>query len=76
MDEAKLLRQALVNAPQLARLAGVSVHTVRAILARKRTRIYPDTRRKLVAALRQHSATLAALADALADPDARRASQP
>lgn len=59
----ELLRIAMLNAPSLARLSGVSVHTIRAILAGKRRRLYPSTRVKLAAALRAHSETLAALAE-------------
>lgn len=59
------LRDAMLNAPTLARLSGLSVYTIRAILEGKRRRLYPSTRRKLAAALRAHSATLMALADQL-----------
>lgn len=61
------LQQAMLDAPQLARLSGVKLETVRAILYEKRHGL-PATRRKLATALRQHSATLAALADALEPP--------
>jgi hypothetical protein len=65
MTESEILRTALINAPALARLSSLSVHTVRAIIARKRKRLYPSTRAKLAAALRAHSTTLATLADEL-----------
>ena len=57
----------MLNAPELARLSGVPLDTVRNALNGKR-RPRPITRRKLAAALRQHSATLADLADQL-DPE-------
>lgn len=69
--ESEILKAALINAPQLARLSGVSVHTVRAILARKRARLYSTTRSKLAAAMRRHAADLLTLADQLEAPAAR-----
>lgn len=66
--EASLLRTAMLNAPVLAKLSGVSVHTVRAILNGKRARLYPTTRSKLADALRRHAATLLSVADQLAPP--------
>lgn len=68
MNESEVVKTALLNAPELARLAGVSVHTVRAVIAGKRTRLYPSTRAKLAAAFRAHSSTLAALADEIECP--------
>jgi DNA-binding LacI/PurR family transcriptional regulator len=65
MTDSEILKTALINAPALARLSGLSVHTVRAIIARKRKRLYPSTRAKMAAALRAHGATLATLADEL-----------
>lgn len=58
------LRLAMLNAPSLADLAGVSVYTVREIIAGRRDG-NPETRRKLAAALRRHSDTLRSLADQL-----------
>lgn len=54
----------MLNAPELARLSGLPVATVRNALNGKR-RPRASTRRKLAAALRAHSATLASLADQL-----------
>lgn len=73
MEPREALKLALLNAPQLAALSGVKLNTIRAILKppaskSSRRRIHPETRRKLAAALRQHSATLATLADQL-DPE-------
>ena len=68
MNERQMLRLAMLNAPSLADLAGVSVYTVREIIAGRRGG-NPETRRKLAAALRQHSDTLATLADALDPPE-------
>lgn len=65
MEPKRILHDALLNAPALAKLSGVSVHTVRAILAGKRERLYAATRTKLADAMRRHSDTLAALADEL-----------
>lgn len=69
MDTRETLRLAMLNAPALARLSGVKLHTVRALLSGKRgKRPHRSTLRKLAAALRKHSATLASVADTL-DPD-------
>lgn len=68
MEPKKILHAALLNAPALSRLSGVPLDTVRAILNGKRTRPYAATRAKLADALRSHSGTLAALADALDRP--------
>lgn len=70
MTEREILKQAMLNAPQLSKLSGVPVSTIRAILKpplskSSRRRIYPETRRKLAAALASHSATLATLAATL-----------
>lgn len=67
MTESEILKAALIDAPQLARLSGLSVHTVRAILHRKRTP-RPETRRKLAAALRAHGSDLDTLAARLEAP--------
>lgn len=67
MDVAKAIQTAMLNAPELARLSDLSVETVRAILYGKRNP-RPETRRKLAAALRAHSQTLATLADQLDTP--------
>ena len=58
------LQAAMLNAPDLARISGVSVWTIRAIINGDRVGS-PDTRRKLAAALRQHSEKIATLADEL-----------
>lgn len=55
---------ALLNIPQLARMTGLSPHTIRSVLHRRRA-LRAATRARLAAALRQHSATLATLADSL-----------
>jgi hypothetical protein len=73
MTDRHAIKTALLNAPQLAKLAGVSVETIRALLKPSyahsaRRKLRPETRRKLAAALRQHSATLATLADSLENP--------
>lgn len=68
MDARTILRTVLLNAPALARLSGVSKHTITAILAGKRHRLYPSTRKKLAAALRGHVVTIAAAADLLDPP--------
>lgn len=60
------LQTAMLNAMDLSRMSGLPVETVRAVLYGKR-RPRPETRRKLAAALRQHSETLSTLADSL-DP--------
>lgn len=65
--EQEALAAALVNIPQLARMTGLSPHTIRSVLLGRRGLRGPN-RRKLAAALRQHSATLASLADQL-EPD-------
>jgi DNA-binding LacI/PurR family transcriptional regulator len=62
--ERRALRQAMLNARDLANLAGLPIATVRNALHGKR-RPRPSTRAKLAAALRAHSATLATLADTL-----------
>ena len=67
MTRKSLLQQAMLNAPDLARLSGLPVETVRAIIFEKR-KGRPETRRKLAAALRAHSETLSALADQLDRP--------
>lgn len=67
MTDSEILKAALIDAPQLARLSGLSVHTVRAVLHRKRNP-RPETRRKLADALRAHGSNLDTLADALARP--------
>jgi hypothetical protein len=64
MIEHDAVAAALVNIPELARMTGLSPHTIRSLLL-KRRRLRGPTRRKLAAALRQHSATLSALADQL-----------
>ncbi len=64
MIERDAVKAILVNAPELARMSGLSIHTIRSILAGRRGG-HPETRAKLAAALRAHSTTLAALADQL-----------
>lgn len=61
----QLLRTALLNAPALARLSGVKLDTLRALLAGKRKDPHPKTRRRLAAALRGHAVTLESIADQL-----------
>jgi hypothetical protein len=66
MIEREALQAVLVNIPELSRMTGLSPHTIRSVLLGRR-RLRAPTRRKLAVALRQHSATLASLADLL-DP--------
>jgi transcriptional regulator with XRE-family HTH domain len=61
----EILRSALINIPQLARLAGLQENTVRSLRYGKRERPRAGTRRKLARAFRQHASTLLALADQL-----------
>lgn len=68
MEPKDLLRAAMLNAPALARLSGLSIYSVREIMLGRRRRLYPATRRKLGEALRRHATTLAALADHLDPP--------
>lgn len=65
--EAEAVDAALVNIPELAKMSGLSPHTIRSVLLGRR-RLRTPTRRQLAAALRSHSATLASLADQLDGP--------
>lgn len=64
MTDRELLRLAMLNAPSLARMAGVSVYTVREMIAGRREG-NPETRAALAKALREHSDTLGTIADQL-----------
>lgn len=72
MTPKQILRAALINAPELARLSGVSLSAIRAIMRPEGNKAAreprPATRRKLAAALRKHSRTLDTLADSLDPP--------
>ena len=67
MKRKTLLQKAMLDAPQLAKMAGLNVETVRAIMYGKR-RGLASTRRKIADALRRHSADLSVLADQLEAP--------
>lgn len=58
------VKLAMLNAPGLAELAGVSVWTVRAYIAGQRD-LLPETRAKIADAMRRHSDNLRSLADRL-----------
>lgn len=64
MIERDAMKAALVNIPELAKMSGLSPHTIRSVLLGRR-RLRKPTRAKLAAALRKHTRTLASLADAL-----------
>lgn len=68
MDTRTILRTVLLNAPALARLSGVSLHTIRAVLAGKRQKLYPSTRKKLADGLRKHAELSNDAADLLDPP--------
>lgn len=68
--ERDAVKAALLNIPELSKLSGLSSHTIRSVLARRR-KLRAPTRRKLAAALRAHSSRLAILADQLESPASR-----
>lgn len=67
MDYHALFRDANLPLAKVAELAGLNVNTVRSISS-GRAKPRASTRAKLAAALRQHSAELARLADEIAPP--------
>ena len=69
MDYGRIFRDANLPLPKVEKLAGLNINTVRSISS-GRANPRAVTRRKISAALRAHSATLATLADQLeaADP--------
>lgn len=58
------VKLAMLNAPSLAEMAGVSVWTVRAYIAGQRG-LLPETRAKIADAMRRHADNLRTLADRL-----------